>query len=52
VLTKLDKPTAETPWIISEGELHAILAVLLVVVVLATMCHHFIRHDEILKCMA
>lgn len=54
-LTMLDKPAAETPWMISVGELHAILGVLLVVLVLAhfagAMYHHFVRRDETLKRM-
>jgi cytochrome b561 len=54
-MTILDKPAAKTQWMTTVGELHAILAVLLVLLVLAhisgAMYHHFIRKDDTLKRM-
>lgn len=51
----LEKLATETPWMIAVGELHAILAFVLVALVLAHLCgaiyHHVIRRDDTLKRM-
>lgn len=54
-MTLLDKPAGETAWMITLGELHAVLALLLVGLVVAHIAgatyHHFIRRDDTLKRM-
>lgn len=54
-MTLLEKPAAETAWMINLGELHGILAFVLVALVLAHFCgalyHHFIRRDDTLRRM-
>lgn len=54
-MTLLDKPAGKTEWMISIGDFHAVLALLLVALVLAhfsaAMYHHFIRRDNTLKRM-
>ena len=54
-MTLLEKPVSETQWMINLGELHAVLALLLALMVLAhfsgAMYHHFIRKDDTLKRM-
>ena len=54
-MAMLDKPAGETAWMITLGELHGILALVLVLLVLAhlsgALYHHFIRRDDTLKRM-
>lgn len=54
-MTVLAKPAGETAWMITVGGLHAILALLLAVLVLAhfsaALYHHFIRQDDTLRRM-
>lgn len=54
-MTLLEKPAEETAWMISLGEVHGILALVLVALVLAhfggALYHHYIRRDDTLRRM-
>ena len=54
-MTLLDKPVEKTEWMVTLGNFHAVLALVLVVLVFAhlsgAMYHHFIRRDDTLKRM-